>query len=240
MISVLDEIKQWNPDKIILFPLYPQYASATTGSTFEQAFKVLSNWNNIPSITTVAAYYDQPSFIQAWIDRFKLFDISSYDHILFSFHGLPQAQLIKCSPSSFCLKNRECCKSIHNANKSCYSAQCYQTASLIAKELNLPLEKSSVSFQSRLGRKEWTQPYTTDVLCSLASQGKKKILISSPAFTADCLETIFELGIEYKELFLAKGGQTLDLVPSLNSSSSWVKAVLDILEIQQTTFPSTK
>lgn len=233
MVKVLNQIKEWQPDKITLFPMYPQYASATTGSTFELAFDTISRWKTIVSLNTIHAYYNHPSFIDSWKQAFSSFNLNKYDHLLFSFHGLPQSQLKKCDPNNHCLQKPDCCESIANINRQCYSAQCYQTAKLIAQSLDIPTDMYTICFQSRLGREPWTQPYTSDVLKNLAETRKKKILVCSPAFTADCLETIFELGVEYNKLFQEFGGDTLDYVPSLNSNTSWAINILEMLNLDQ-------
>ena len=147
----------------------------------------------------------------------------SYDKVLFSFHGLPVRQLIKSHPS--CRKEANCCQT----HKSCYSAQCYATADLLAQELNLPKERWEISFQSRLGRDPWIEPYTTDVLKKLRKEGAKRVVVFCPAFVADCLETLQEIGVEYAEEFRHLGGEKLDLIPSLNDSEEWVQALHNLV-----------
>jgi ferrochelatase len=136
---------------------------------------------------------------------------------------LPQRHLRKGDDSKqHCLKVDKCCETITPNNKFCYSAQCYRTAQLIAAELGIPKEKYTITFQSRLGRDPWAQPYTSEVIEHLAEHGAKKILVFCPAFVADCLETIFEIAEEYQEEFVEAGGEKIQLVESLNDHPMWI------------------
>lgn len=152
------------------------------------------------------------------------------DHVLFSFHGLPLRHLQKSDyTSKWCKNNYSCCKELIDENRNCYSAQCYQTAKLIAKSLKIEEEKWSVSFQSRLGRDEWVKPYTEPHLKELAERGMKRVVVFCPSFVADCLETIEEIGISAAEHFKEYGGEELKLVPSLNNHPEWVQALTSII-----------
>ncbi len=217
-------------DKIVIFPMFPHYASASTGSAVQEAMRVITEWLTIPELACVSSYHNHPKLIKVFADNARKFDMADYDHFLFSFHGIPQRQLRKSDVSNYCLKNSDCCQSICESNKMCYSAQCYDTAFKIADELGLSKDQYSVGFQSRLGRDPWTEPFTPDVLKDLNSKGIKKLLVFSPSFVSDCLETTIEIADEYHEEFLEMGGEKLDLVPSLNDDPLWVEAIEDILQ----------
>ena len=210
--------------KIIIFPLFPQYASATTGSIHQKVMEIISTWQVIPDLSFISSYATHESFISAWCERLSSFDLSS-GIVLFSFHGLPKRQLTKayadCSAGDCC--NRSCSERFF-----CYRAQCLETAEAIRKRLNIPLERVKISFQSRLGSEPWLEPYTNEMIHSLAKDGVKKITVIPAAFVADCLETLYELGIEYRDEFLKLGGEELVFVPSLNSHPAWVRAIAQI------------
>lgn len=230
--SVLEEMKQRQFDKIIVLPLFPQYASATTGSVHQRVMELVGKWWEIPDMSFINSYYDDPTMIKTYAEAGKQYGIENYDHILFSFHGLPQRQLRKASKDNgcnYCLTKPDCCETITEKNKYCYSSQSYATAYAIAEYLNIPKDKYTICFQSRLGRDPWMQPYTSEVLDELAHKGIKKVLCFCPAFVADCLETIFEIGEEYQEEFVEAGGEKIQLVDSLNDNPLWVNCVRDMV-----------
>jgi len=224
--QVLDEIKQLNPSELIVLPLFPHYASATSGSVYEEVTKRLSKEWVIPAFKFISQYYDHPSFIDAWVDAAKRFNLSDYDKVIFSYHGLPNSQVNKVYLDNQC-DGKNCEHEINEENQYCYKATVYETSKLIAKKLSLTKDDYEVTFQSRLTN-NWLEPFSDEVLKSLPAKGNKKVLVFSPAFTADCLETVIEIGDEYQELFIEAGGQTLDYVPSLNFSDAWVQAIIDI------------
>ncbi|MEK7255956.1 MAG: ferrochelatase, partial [Bacteroidota bacterium] len=161
----------------------------------------------------------------------RQFGVENYDHVLFSYHGLPQRQLKKADlTGSHCLQSPDCCSALSAKNQFCYSAQSYATTRALAQKLNLPEGKFTTCFQSRLGKEVWTQPYTSEVIAQRASLGDKKLLVFSPAFVADCLETIVEIGHEYRTEFLNLGGEQLDWVESLNDHPKWAQAVADFIK----------
>lgn len=223
MDEVLERMRKANYDRIVILPLYPQYASATTGSTIEKAFKIISKWYVIPEITAISQYWDDKGYIQSFVNRAKEFDLDSYDHFMFSYHGLPERQVDKVYEDRKC-SNHKCETEINEENKFCYKATCYGTTRLLAAALNIPEEKYTVAFQSRLDSK-WIRPFADDIVEELAKEGKKRLLVFSPAFVADCLETTVEIGGEYLEIFQEHGGEQLDLVPSLNTGNDWVDAL---------------
>lgn len=228
--SVLDEILLNNPDELIVLPLFPHYAAATTGSVYKEVSRCLSNKWVVPKVTFINQFYDNPLFIDAWVDKAKGFDLNYYDKVIFSYHGVPNSHVDKVYTDSLCSDN-DCEHGITKKNKFCYKATVYETTKLIAKKLDLDESKYEVTFQSRL-TKNWLEPFSDKVLEELPLKNHKKVLVFSPAFTADCLETIFEIGDEYQELFIEAGGETLDYVPSLNYSELWAESLIDIANLK--------
>jgi len=224
--EALDKIKLSNPSELVILPLFPHYASATSGSVFEEVTKRLSKEWVIPSFKFISQYYDHPSFIDAWVDAAKDFNFAEYDKVIFSYHGLPNSQVDKVYQDNQC-DGKNCENEINKENHYCYKATVYETSKLIAEKLSLHRDKYEVTFQSRLTN-NWLEPFSDNVLKAMPAQGIKKVLVFSPAFTADCLETVIEIGDEYQELFIEAGGDRLDYVPSLNFSDAWVQAIIDI------------
>lgn len=228
--SVLKEIQRKGFSSIKVIPLFPQYASATSGSVVQEVMRVVSRWSVIPKITFVDKFYNHPLFAKAFASIAESnVTIASYDAYIFSYHGIPKSHLEVSTRNHSCL-NIPCehCERITTANEYCYRAQCVRTTQRIARALRLPATRTVTSFQSRLGSEEWTAPYTHDVIESFGKQGKKKILVFSPAFVADCLETTIEIGEEYKEMFHQQYGGQLTLVPSLNTHPVWIQLLHDL------------
>jgi ferrochelatase len=211
--------------KMIFVPLFPQYAEATTGSILNEITKVLKKKKFFPEFSFISHYETQEKMIQAFCENINTFDLDQYDHILFSFHGLPIRHLKKLNVGCYGMDN--CCE--RKQAIGCYKKQCQSTADAIIDRLRLSKEKTGVSFQSRLGKEVWIQPYTFEESEKLLKQGKKKILVVCPAFVADCLETLSEIGIEYREAFMALGGEKYDLVPSLNDHQTWIEALKELV-----------
>ncbi|MCA9671892.1 MAG: ferrochelatase [Myxococcales bacterium] len=228
--DVLERMRRAGVDRIVAFPLYPQYASSSTGSSVQALFEAGgADWNT-PYLQVVPPFYDHPSFIAAFANngRRAMREIDA-ERVIFSFHGLPERHCIKSDDSgSHCLRSPDCCEQISIANRNCYRAQCFATARLIGDALSVPEARRVICFQSRLGRDPWIKPYTDQVIVELAKQGVRRALIFSPAFVADCLETLEELGMRAAEDFAHAGGERLLLVPSLNAEDHWVDAVIDI------------
>ncbi|MCE2734066.1 MAG: ferrochelatase [Flammeovirgaceae bacterium] len=224
---VLEEMRWKNFDKIIVVPMFPQYASASTGSALEEVMRELCKWWVIPEIRMISQYYNHPLYIDAFVERGKQYNLSEYDHILFSYHGLPERQVDKVYKDDLC-KDHDCEHEITEENKLCYKATCYATTRLLADKLNIPQEKYTVCFQSRLDKK-WLEPFSDKVVEECAKKGMKKILVFSPAFTADCLETTIEIGEEYQELFEEHGGEKVQLVESLNSHPLWIQCLKSLI-----------
>jgi ferrochelatase len=216
-------------DDLVVLPLYPQYAASSTGSSLEAIFRVLSGRWVVPSLRVVPPFYDDPGFLDAFAEVARPILAEGYDHVLFSFHGLPERQVKKTDDSGrHCLASDACCERIEPVNRHCYRAQSFATARGLAERLGLDAARSSVSFQSRLGRTPWIRPYTDVVLPELLAAGKKRIAVMCPAFVADCLETLEEIGIRAREQFTTAGGERLTLVPSLNATPRWVDVVVDL------------
>lgn len=217
--------------RLLVLPLFPQYASATTGSVHQKIMEIASQWQTIPEISFVDQYATHPDLIRAFCAVAAPYNIDDYDHVLVSFHGLPQNQLIKADRSKrCCMKDKSCCATLSNKNQECYAAQCYATAAALVKALHLHPHQYSIAFQSRLGRAPWLQPYTGEAIHQLAKEGKKRLLVFCPAFVCDCLETIYEIGVEYAEEFKQAGGDTLDLVPGLNDHPQWIDALVNLVK----------
>ena len=229
--SALDRLRDAGADRIVVFPMFPQYSSAAWGSAVEKVFaEAASRWN-VPALEVVPPFYDHPAFLdaQAAIVRRERARFDA-DYFLMSFHGLPERQVRKSDMTggNHCLRDG-CCASIVPANRFCYRAQCFATARGIAQRLGLAEDRWEVTFQSRLGRDPWIQPFTDVRLLELARAGVKRLAVLSPAFVADCLETLEELAIRAREDFLHHGGEDLRLVPSLNSEPVWVDAILELV-----------
>jgi ferrochelatase len=225
--NVLEQMRRLNYDTIIVLPMFPQYASASTGSAIDEVMRVVRDWWVIPEIKFISQYYDHPTFIDAVVERSKRFNLSDYDHILFSYHGLPERQVDKVHEKGACA-DYNCENEVTPENKYCYKATCYATTRLIARQLGIPKEKYTVCFQSRLDQK-WLKPFSDVVVEGCAKKGMKKVLVFSPAFTADCLETIIEIGEEYQEIFTAHGGEKVQLVESLNDHPLWIQCLKELV-----------
>ena len=223
--SVLDELKELNVESIHVIPLFPQYASATTGSVIDKVMEITMKWQIIPEIKFTSQFLEHELFLDVIVQNGKNWmEKTEYDHYVFSYHGLPERQIRKGSVGKQCQLG-SCCGKFHERNQFCYRAQCFQTTRLVAAKLDIPEDKYTVCFQSRLGKDPWVKPYTEDVLHDLAKSGKKKVLAFSPAFVSDCLETTIEVGQEYKEEFMEAGGEQWDLVESLNDDPKWVECL---------------
>lgn len=224
--SALNKLKDAQVDSIKVLPLFPHYASASAGSVLDKVMELVQKWLTIPNMSFINSFHDNERMISTFAENGKKHLPETYDHILFSFHGLPQRQLKKSDHSGqHCLQVNNCCENRTENNKFCYSAQCHHTARLIADKLHLSKDKYTVCFQSRLGKDPWVQPYTSEVVARLAKQGAKRLLVFCPAFVADCLETVYEVSVEYHEEFVALGGEKVQLVESLNDHPMWIEAL---------------
>jgi ferrochelatase len=226
--SALAALRAREVDRIVILPLYPQSASSTVGSSLEAVFRELSSWWDVPAISVVEPYYSHPSYLAAMREVAQpVLDAMQPEHVLFSFHSVPERHLERSVGGHALCEGG--CDPIGPANRNCYRAQCFATAQAIADSLSLAPEATTVSFQSRLGRTPWIRPYTDHVIEDLARKGIKRLAVFSPAFTADCLETLEEIGLRAREAFLAHGGEDLQLIPSLNAHPAWVDAVVSLI-----------
>ena len=227
--SAIDALLEARVSEITVFPMFGQYASATTGSVHDEVMRIMRDVQTIPSLKMIGSYHDHPKMIEVYAQNAQQFDLDSYDHILFSFHGIPESQLRKGDTCGHCLQSSDCCQVLSDRNQQCYSAQCHATAFAIADRLSLEDHRYTVCFQSRLGPTSWVKPYTIDTIKEQRAKGAKRLLVFSPAFVADCLETIIEIGYEYQEEFEEMGGEHIDLVPSLNDHPLWIECIADIV-----------
>jgi ferrochelatase len=228
MDDVLKRMGKKDYNKIIILPLFPQYASATTGSVIDKAMKIISEWWIIPEVKFINQFYDKEGFLNTIIERAKKYNLNEYDHILFSYHGLPVRQVDKVYKDGSLCEEHKCETEINETNQYCYKATCYATTRLLAEKLNMPPERYTVCFQSRLDKK-WLEPFSDKVIIEQAKMGAKKLLVFSPAFVADCLETIIEIGKEYQMLFEEHGGEKVQLVESLNDHPMWIETLKEII-----------
>ncbi len=226
VIEVIRSLKGKNIRELIVFPLYPQYASSTTGSVFEVIMKEISRWEIIPAIRFVDQYYNHPAFADAFTSCIINHDPGSFDYVLFSYHSLPLSQIRKIHPQHD-PERCECMNEIPFHGEYCYKAVCYATTRLLASRLDLKKESYSTSFQSRLTR-NWLSPFTEKVIEELPGKDCKNVLVVAPSFVADCLETLIEIRSEYAEMFRKSGGVRLELAGSLNDNDEWVDAIIKI------------
>lgn len=213
-------------EEVVLMPLYPHYAMSSYETAVDYMKEVHQKQQYQFKLTTVKAYYNHPDYIHAFAEHIRPYLQKDYDHILFSYHGIPERHLKKTDPTKqHCLQVADCCSVNSAAHDTCYRHQCLTTTRLTAEALGLPKEKYSYSFQSRLGRDPWLKPYTDFRLKDMPKEGIKKLLIICPAFVSDCLETLEEIAIRGKEDFMEAGGETYEMIPCLNTDPLWVGAL---------------
>ena len=229
--EAIAKLAQRGVDQLLLIPLFPHYAMSSFETAVERVKEVVAGLAPKMRIKVQAPYYDQPAYIAALRETTAPFLAKGYDHLLFSFHGIPERHLRKSDPTGgHCLSVPNCCESPSPAHATCYRAQCFKTVAALVKETGLPNGKYSVSFQSRLGRDPWLKPYTDYELARLPAQGIKRLLVICPAFVSDCLETLEEIGIRGRETFLNAGGAEFTLIPCLNEHPAWIAALKGMIE----------
>lgn len=211
-------------DSLTILPLYPQYSSAATGSSIEEAMNLLASREVIPSLKIIRDFFKHPAYVKAQAQSIKNHQ-NNPEYILFSYHGLPERQVLKSGCATVCA---DICPTISDSNQGCYKAQCHETSRLLAQELGLDTDQYSSAFQSRLGKTPWIKPYTDEMLNKLASKGIKHLTVACPSFVTDCLETLEEIGIQAKQQWLDLGGKELTLIPCMNDDPLWVQAIIDI------------
>ncbi len=207
--SAIEKLKAQHCDKVLVFPLYPQYAASSTASVLDAVWRVLLKMRNVPAIRTIRNYHDHPAYINALVSS-----VSAYwaihgrpEKLIMSFHGVPKAHLTKGDP---------------------YHCQCHKTARLLAEALNLSPDDYTIAFQSRFGKQEWLQPYFSNVLEALGKARLKRIDVVCPGFASDCLETLEEIAIEGKEIFQHAGGGDYHYIAALNDNEAWINAMCEI------------
>lgn len=218
-------------DDLLLIPLFPHYAMSSFETAVVRVQEVAARVAPRMKITVQPPYFDSPDYINALVagaaDSLK----TGYDHLLFSFHGIPERHLHKSDPTGgHCLKTDRCCEIASPAHATCYRAQCFKTAAAFVKAAGVPAGKYSISFQSRLGKDPWLKPYTDLVLAELPKRGVNKLLVICPAFVADCLETIEEIGLRGKETFVEAGGKEFVRIPCLNEHPAWIAALENMVK----------
>ena len=227
--SIVDAVRRLagkNVDELLVIPLFPHYAMSSYETAVERVREVARSINPNMRLQVQPPYYDHPDYIAALVASAREYLDRGYDHLLFSFHGIPERHLRKSDPTGcHCLANPNCCEGSSPAHATCYRAQCFKTVAGFVAAAGIPKDKFSISFQSRLGRDPWLKPYTDLELPRLASEGKKRLIVMCPAFVSDCLETLEEIGMRGKESFLAAGGTQFNLVPCLNEHPRWIETL---------------
>ncbi|HUB88048.1 MAG TPA: ferrochelatase [Verrucomicrobiae bacterium] len=224
--SAVQKLAAQKIDDVLLIPLFPHYAMSSYETAVVRVQKVAKKLAPRMKITVQPPYFDAPDYIAALVASAKNYLETGFDHLLFSFHGIPERHLHKSDPThSHCLKKENCCEVASPAQATCYRAQCFKTVAAFVKLAGIPKEKYSVSFQSRLGKDPWLKPYTDFELAELPKRGVKKLFVICPAFVSDCLETLEEIAIRGKETFLAAGGKEFTQIPCLNGHPMWISAL---------------
>lgn len=224
--SALHYFTDHKVDHIFVIPLFPQYAMSTFQSAVKHVESTIKKLGLNIQTTIKSPFYNDDMFIAALCQRIAEFTKNSSDHLIFSYHGLPERHIKKTDPTkSHCLQIHNCCETPSLAQKYCYRHQCLQTTKLTVQRLGITSDRYSISFQSRLGMDKWLEPSTTDVLESLAKRGVKNVLITCPSFVTDCIETLEEVAIRATETFISAGGESLKLIPCLNDHHLWIDTI---------------
>ena len=224
--SALANLKARGISKIVVLPLYPQYAESSFETAVVETRRAAREFGIENLLTFLPPFFGDTGFIEAWAERIRVgVDPETTDHLVFSFHGVPVRHLTKFHRDNHLAPTGECCSEISSLNENCYRAQCFETARAIATRLELHPDDYTVSFQSRLGRAEWIGPATAAVFQELAGRGVKRIAVACPSFVCDCLETLEEIGMRGRASFIAAGGEAFQLIPSLNADRSWPATV---------------
>ena len=212
--------------EVILVPLYPHYAMSSYETAAEYAKEIHSKKKYSFKLSIVEPFYENADYINALTESIRPFMQSEFDHLLFSYHGIPERHVHKTDiTGNHCLMSADCCATPSPAHVFCYRHQIITTTNLVAKQLQLPKEKFSFSFQSRLGRDEWLKPYTAMRLEEMPAEGIKKLIIVCPAFVSDCLETLEEIAERGKETFKHARGESYTMIPCMNTHPMWVNAI---------------
>jgi|SRR5690554_4417553 len=222
-LSRLPDIKE-----VLFIPLYPHFADSTVTTCIEMAKHIIAKHQLDLELTVNPPFYQDKRYINALVEQTRPYLMGDYDHLLLSYHGLPESHILQRDPSGqHCLKQSDCCARPHAAHATCYRHQVMATTAAFAEQAQLPAEFYSVAFQSRLGRAKWLGPNTEDRLIELAQNGTKNVLVMCPAFVTDCLETLEEIAIRAEEVFIEAGGSSLTLIPCLNDDPQWVNVIAE-------------
>ncbi|KAA0692390.1 ferrochelatase [Halopseudomonas laoshanensis] len=209
--------------EVLFMPQYPQFAASTVTTSIREAERVVAEHKLNIKLTVVPAFHDKPGYIDALVASAAPHLEQGFDHLLFSYHGLPERHLRKADPTgSHCLNYPDCCDRPSPAHATCYRAQCVSVTRAFTERMGLRDDQWSLAFQSRLGKDKWIEPYTEARVEELVEQGVKRLLVMCPAFVADCIETLEEIGDRAREQFIEAGGEELVLVPCLNDHPQWI------------------
>ncbi len=224
--NALIKLRDAGVDDLLVIPLFPHYAMSSFESAAEEARAVAAKIAPTVKITIQPPFYDAPDYITALVASAKDYLAAGYDHLLFSYHGIPERHLrLSDTTGCHCLKRSDCCEVASPAHATCYRAQCFKTVAAFVAQAGVPKEKYSVSFQSRLGKDPWLKPYTDFELVEFPKRGIRKLLVMCPAFVSDCLETIEEINMRGRETFLEAGGKEFAQIPCLNEEPRWIDAL---------------
>jgi ferrochelatase len=223
ILEAIGRLREEEIEEVLLIPLFPHYAMSSYETAVERVREVIAEVAPGMALTVVPPYYDHPDYIRAMTASASEYLSQDYDHLLFSFHGIPERHLRQSDPTGkHCLQARNCCEGDCPSLGTCYRAQCFKTVEAFVRMAAIPESKYSVAFQSRLGREPWLKPYTDQVLEGLAKSGVKQLVVVCPSFVSDCLETLEEIGMRGRQTFLDAGGTELRLVPCLNEQPLWL------------------
>jgi ferrochelatase len=229
--KAVERLKQSGVRDVFVMPFYPQYAMSSYETVVVRAVDEVALQMPEAKVRLLQPFYGEADYIEALYQSAKAYLSKPHDLLLFSFHGIPKRHLCQTDPShAHCQKMANCCSVSHPAHATCYRHQCFETAKKLMKRAGISEDRYTVSFQSRLGREPWLKPYTDEVLQSLPEQGAKRLLVICPAFIADCLETLEEIEMSGKEMFIRAGGSTFDYIPCVNDHPAFIKFLTNQIE----------
>lgn len=231
----LDKLKKENPDlkEVVLVPLYPHYAMSSYETAVEHVMQSFKKGNYPFQLKVVPPFYNHPLYIDTLVNSIEPHLEKEFDHLLFSYHGIPKRHILKTDcTKSHCFSSEHCCSIESKAHEVCYRHQVIETTNLVAGKLGLPKGKFSFSFQSRLGTDAWLQPYSADLFKSFPKKGIKKLVVVCPAFVSDCLETLEEIQQEGYEDFMKAGGEAYSVIPCLNDTDDWINTIVTLVNAQ--------
>ncbi|ADE55433.1 ferrochelatase [Coraliomargarita akajimensis] len=233
--GALEELLQQGVDDLFIIPMYPHYAMSSYETAVVHLMESVRRLAPSVKTTLMPPFYQDPGYINALVESARpSLESGDFDKLIFSFHGIPQRHLVKGDPSHHhCMQTPDCCNTCHPAHATCYRHQCVMTVEKFVQAMQLPKEKYMVTFQSRLGREPWLQPYTDQTLKALPGKGVKKVKIMCPAFTADCLETLEEIAGEGEEIFTHAGGESFEQIPCLNAQPTFINYLAERVKAWQ-------